>query len=129
MAAARMLVVDDQPAIVSLVEVILAQQDYEILGETSPRRALDLVRAGRHVDLIISDVVMPEMTGPELVREIQRVSPAMHAVLMSAFARTEDLPPDVPLLHKPFSAADLLSTVERVLKDATHLLRKKESGH
>lgn len=87
-----------------------------MLPASGPRQALDIVRSEPRVDLVVSDVGMAEMQGPELIREIARISPATAGVLMSACPPDPaDLPQATPLLQKPFSLDELVSTVEEVL--------------
>lgn len=115
MATARVLIVDDEPAVLRLVSRALVGSGYEVLGATSPGEALNLVQSSPRIDLVISDVVMPEMRGPELVREVTRHSPSTAAILMSAYVDGPELPPDVPFIQKPFIARELVATVERTL--------------
>ncbi len=112
--AARVLVVDDEPAVSELVSRILSRAGFEVASASDPRQALEIVSKGPAPDLIVSDVVMPGMRGPELVREINRVSPATAGVLMSAFP-AESLPSGVPFLKKPFSPNELVSVVQAAL--------------
>ena len=115
--AARVLVVDDEPAILQVVGLILTRAGYEVLRAGGASRALNFVRENPRIDLVLSDVMMPEMEGPELVREVRRIAPGTATVLMSAGAGTnhEVLPPGTPVLRKPLSKEQLLWTVESVL--------------
>ena len=70
------LVVDDEPAVLELVKIILSRQGYRVLTANSGPRALDA--CGRHpgnIDLLLTDVMMPEMSGFELVRGIRDQNP------------------------------------------------------
>jgi two-component system, cell cycle sensor histidine kinase and response regulator CckA len=116
MATARVLIVDDEPAVVRLVSRTLAVSGYEVLSAGSPGEALDMVYSAPPIDLLISDVVMPEMRGPELVRAFTERSPSTAAMLMSAYADGHELPPDVPFIQKPFVAKDLVAAVEQILE-------------
>ena len=117
-ARARILVVDDEPSIAKLAGAVLAQQGYEVCTVTSPAEALACAADGT-IDLVLSDFVMPEMNGPELIRKIQERSPSTAAVLMSGYMN-EELPVDIPLVVKPFSAATLVSVISRVLEETRH---------
>lgn len=119
MATARVLIVDDEPAVVRLVSRTLVSSGYEVLGASTPAEALNLVRRGPSFDLVISDVVMPEMRGPELVQAVTRHSPSTAAILMSAYADGHELPKDVPFIQKPFVAGQLVAAVERTLERST----------
>ncbi len=118
MAAARILVVDDEPAVVEFVQRALHKPGFEIVSATSPHRALEIVKDGPPVDLLVSDVVMPEMRGPELFQEISRFSPATGCILMSGYVAADEVPAGLPLIRKPFSPKALLAKVEDVLARA-----------
>ncbi len=115
MATARVLIVDDEPPILELAARALGAAGYDVLRASTPARALELVRGEHPIDLVLSDVVMPEMQGPQLVTEIRRVSPSTGAVLMSGYVGAAEVPADVPFLVKPFSPRDLIATVQRAL--------------
>ena len=71
--------------------------------------------------MIVSDVIMPEMCGPELVRNIKRMCPRTGVVLMSAHIASEALPEYAAYISKPFRMTDLFSIVEKVLPDFERL--------
>jgi len=89
MATARVLVVDDEPLVLSVVSKALATRGYEIHAASSPGKALEAVERTPCFDLVVSDVIMPEMCGPELVRRIERICPEVGVVLMSGNLRAE----------------------------------------
>ena len=71
---ARILVVDDEPLIGRSVSRMLARE-HEVISVTDPRQALARLLAGERFDLILCDVMMPDMNGPEFVRELERRRP------------------------------------------------------
>jgi two-component system, cell cycle sensor histidine kinase and response regulator CckA len=116
MGVARVLVVDDEPAVLKLINSILTKSGYEVMGAPDGRTALEIVCRPTAVDLVISDVVMPGMKGPELLEAIKRVSPSTALMLMTAYSPGEPLPPgSAPVLQKPFMPADLLAAIEKTL--------------
>jgi two-component system cell cycle sensor histidine kinase/response regulator CckA len=118
----RVLVVDDEPAILRLVARALSQQGYEVHAAPHPVQALALAKAAIPCfDLVVSDVIMPEMCGPELVRNIKRICPATAILLMSAHIASEALPAYAAFIGKPFQMADLCSMVKRALPDSDGL--------
>jgi len=108
--------------VVQLASAALAKQGYEVFSATSPAEALKAATDGLDVDLILSDIVMPEMSGPELIRKVQRHSPSTLAVLMSGYL-ADELLPEIPLVRKPFVLAELISVVKRVLEESEQALR------
>jgi two-component system, cell cycle sensor histidine kinase and response regulator CckA len=114
------LLVDDEEAVRTLASRILKKYGYTIIEAKHGRDAL--LRAARHkgrIDLILTDVVMPEMDGPALVAEARISIPDAKIIMMSGYAISElepvNFPSDVTLLHKPFGAGVLLQTVREVL--------------
>jgi CheY-like chemotaxis protein len=120
MTTAKVLVVDDNPTSLALVSFLLRRRGhYEVLSTPDPNHALEIVRSDSSLKVVVSDMEMPGLRGPELVRAIKQTSPGTGCVLMSAGkSHTEELPSDVPLLSKPIDAAELFSAVKRVLSES-----------
>jgi CheY-like chemotaxis protein len=115
MPAPKVLVVDDEPAVLRLVSNALSARGYQVQAASGPVQALDIVKAAPCFDLVLSDVIMPEMCGPELVRKIAQLCPDAAIVLMSAYVAAEALPEHAAFIGKPFHIADLYSVVEKKL--------------
>jgi two-component system, cell cycle sensor histidine kinase and response regulator CckA len=122
MAAASILVVDDEIQVLSFIMELLRMQSYGVEGTWDPDEALRLARAHLGpLHLLLTDLVMPVMTGPELAREIGRIHPTMKVLFMSAYSveAAQDyevwLAPGEPFLSKPFSIATLGQTVRAAL--------------
>ena len=116
------LIVDDEIQVLTLVAELLRAQGYAVLSTWDPEEALRLARAHTgSIHLLLSDLVMPGMTGPELATEIRAVHPNMKVLFMSAYSieTAEDynvrLAPGEPFLGKPFSIAGLQRTVRYAL--------------
>jgi DNA-binding response OmpR family regulator len=112
---ARVLVVDDNSAMRDVVSRMLKCAGYEVLLADGPRQGLEIVKNNPPVHLIVLDIMMPEMLGTALIREVARLSPQTAVVLMTASANSVALPSDVPVLKKPFSIRELLSAVQAIL--------------
>ncbi len=116
-----LLVVDDDPAVLRVLVSSLEASGYQLLTAESGVQALEVAAAGKHaVDLLITDVMMPKMTGPELSKRLRMVSPAMKTIFVTGFSgdllRDHDLDPDqVTLLRKPFRQNQLLEQVSLLL--------------
>jgi CheY-like chemotaxis protein len=115
-ATGRILVVDDEPSVLQFMVRVLEGAGYDVRSAPGPPEALGIVKAGHPLDLVVSDIVMPGMHGTQLMREIERLSPATPVVLTSAYVPERQLPEGVPFVPKPFAPRDLLATVERALR-------------
>jgi CheY-like chemotaxis protein len=116
------LIVDDEVQVLSFVAELLRTEGYAVMSTWDPDEALRLARAHTgSIHLLLSDLVMPVMTGPELAMEIRAIHPRMKVLYMSAYSieTAEDynvrLAPGEPFLGKPFSIAGLQRTVRYAL--------------
>jgi len=117
------LLVEDEPAVRNVAIRVLMNQGYLVLAASNGEEALALAdRVGGAIDLVLTDVVMPDLAGPELVARLVERWPGMRAVYMSGYAegdkgrhRLRD--PKTSLLQKPFSADNLVHMVREVLDE------------
>jgi CheY-like chemotaxis protein len=106
------LVADDEPQICEVLDAVLSESGYAVLTAPNGQKALDIVRE-QHVDLLIADVNMPGMGGPELISLATRLCPHLRAILMSGYADPNRRPPpNRVLLRKPFRRSTLLEALE-----------------
>jgi CheY-like chemotaxis protein len=80
-----------------------------------------VVGAGLHIDVLLSDVIMPGMSGTQLAAELRRDRPELPVLFMSGYTSGpapggQEIPADAPLLHKPFQTEKLLSALQGVLR-------------
>ena len=115
------LVVEDEPGILKLTKRLLARHGYNVLAASTPVEALRLAKehAGG-IDLLMTDVVMPEMNGRDLAKRLLSLFPALKCVFMSGYtadviAHHGVLEDRVIFLHKPFSVEDLTAAVRAAL--------------
>jgi two-component system, cell cycle sensor histidine kinase and response regulator CckA len=110
------LVVDDEALLLSMTETILTEFGYKILTANNGQKALAiLARDDVKVDLVLTDLVMPGMSGRELVDRIRQAAPATRILCMSGYGLSADKRPGVPFLKKPFTSRELLAKVKRVI--------------
>jgi two-component system, cell cycle sensor histidine kinase and response regulator CckA len=118
------LLVEDEDAVRSLVETILASGGYKILVADSPAQAAEICRTyGSQIDVLLTDVVMPDMSGPELAEGLLALRPGLKVVYMSGYAGDyldeQGVDSDgVALLQKPFTAGALEERIRQVLNPA-----------
>ncbi len=123
---ATILVVDDDPSVLSVVRCMLETGAYNVLLAPSAAVALRLVeRRDLMIDLVLLDVLMPDLTGPELAERILAIRPHVKVLFMSGFAdaevvRVKILDRKLELLPKPFTSDGLHDVIDRVFNTPMH---------
>lgn len=115
----KIIVVDDEMGICQNVEKILAKSNYEVVQAQSAEEALERM-ARESFSLLISDIVMPEMNGLELLKLVKKEWPLTKAIMMTAYASTDTAMKAIRLgaldyVPKPFTPAELRETVRKAL--------------
>jgi len=115
------LLVEDEEAVRSFAARALKLRGYQVLEASGGEEALEIVRgASSPIDLVITDVVMPNMDGPTLVRALKKEKPEIAVIFMSgyaeeAFRRNDENAADIHFLPKPFGLKQLAAKVKDVL--------------
>ena len=112
------MVVEDEEALRSVARRILTSNGYRVIEARDGREALRELENGGRVDLVLSDIVMPNMSGVELGRRLGELVPEVGLIYMSGHSNhmVERAPDDeIPLIQKPFEQEELLDTVKKVL--------------
>jgi two-component system cell cycle sensor histidine kinase/response regulator CckA len=118
---ASILLVEDEEAVRAFAARALASRGYKVYQAASGVEALEVMaEAGGNVDLVVSDVVMPELDGPSLLRELRKTRPDIKIIFISGYAEDafkKNLPEgeDFQFLPKPFSLKQLAVAVKETL--------------
>jgi PAS domain S-box-containing protein len=124
-AGETVLVVEDSDDLREIVDRILTQSGYQVMVAADGPEALEMSRKfPGHIDLLLTDVVMPHMLGNELAPQLIEARPDLRVLFMSGFAQPAlaangKLQPGLALLDKPFNEPTLLARVREVLEAAT----------
>jgi two-component system, cell cycle sensor histidine kinase and response regulator CckA len=118
------LVVEDADGIRELTRALLQRQGYTVLVASNGTEAMAMLDAHASIDLLLTDVVMPGTSGPELGRKLTARRPALKVLYMSGYtedtiAQHDVLTQDIAFLHKPFTAEELCRRVSEVLDRPT----------
>jgi CheY-like chemotaxis protein len=118
--SSTILLVEDNEMVMEMARDMLENNGYKVVSTFLPRVALDLIRSGRlTVDLLVTDVVMPQMNGPELYRHMQKLLPGLPVLYMSGYSSNAIhgimLGEKAAFLTKPFSSAAFLERIEQIL--------------
>ncbi|HVX66769.1 MAG TPA: response regulator [Bryobacteraceae bacterium] len=116
------LVVDDEPSVLALVRTMLWRAGYTVLEASGGEQALALAaQSTESIQLLLSDVLMPEMNGHELAEKMKTVRPEIKILFMTGyrdkvlFESTGRAMEEVPLIRKPFTAFNLVAKIEEIL--------------
>jgi CheY-like chemotaxis protein len=123
--AETILLVEDEAAVRTLAKKILSQKGYRVLEASDGAIALRLAAAHvGEIDLVLTDVAMPNLGGRGMVEELRELSPGIRVLFMSGYPKEEIFPDKgsdnrVPYLQKPFTGETLFSEVRSALDNAT----------
>ena len=119
----RILVVEDEPNMLALTQRMLQKLGYDaVCAETPPAEAVDLVERGTlRFDLLLTDVVLPQMNGRQLAARIRAIAPGLRCLYMSGYtadiiARRGIVEESFDFIHKPFSLAEISVAVHDALR-------------
>jgi nitrogen-specific signal transduction histidine kinase/CheY-like chemotaxis protein len=114
--AETILVVDDEDLLLTMSRMVLSSYGYTVLTANSGQKAIEVfTRSKKKVDLVITDLVMPNMSGRELTEHILKVSPDTRIIWSSGYVRSNNAQDQERYLQKPFTSQDLLRKVKQTL--------------
>ncbi len=116
----RILVVDDEPSLLGLLRQTLAGYGYRVLAASNGEEALQMVAQDDPPDLLVTDVIMPGLTGPQLATRLKALLPDIAVIFISGYpgeteADRNAFGPGASYLPKPFTAEQLLRAVRQRL--------------
>ena len=120
------LLVEDEASLQELASRILTAGGYRVCTALTASQAPSIADdAGQPIDLLLTDVVMPEMLGNEVARRVRAVRPALPVLYMSGYAQPildthGALASQIDLLEKPFTETTLLTRVRRAIDNGNH---------
>jgi CheY-like chemotaxis protein len=132
--AATILAVDDEETVLALVRTMLWRAGYTVLEASGGDEALRI--ASEHpvpIDLLLSDILMPDMNGYELADKLKAARPGMKILFMSGYRdkvlaeSTGRRLTSVPLLRKPFTQHNLIEKIEQILERDAVSAERRES--
>ena len=106
------LVVDDQDVVRDVIKLTLESAGYTVIEAATPSAALELARGGRSIDLLVTDIVMPEMDAFELAERVNTQIPGIRILYTSGYT---DAAAEGPFIQKPFTPQQLVDKVSAVL--------------
>jgi CheY-like chemotaxis protein len=110
------LLVDDEDLVRMSTADMLSDLGFDVLEAGRAEDALQLLQDGAAVDLLVTDHLMPGISGADLARKAQEIRPGLPILIVSGYAEAEGLAPGLPRLVKPFRMAELAEAVANVMQ-------------
>ena len=128
--AVTVVAIDDDPRSVELVQAALSSKEIEVLGATDPERGLELV-SSRRPPIVLVDLMMPKLTGMEVLERIVQIDPSIDVLLMTAHYSTESAVEAIQkgacdYLNKPLDIQVLRDRIHALAADARRRMRSVE---
>lgn len=114
------LLIDDEEGVLHLATQVLASSGYNVLSASRGDEAIAICDAGKAIDMVVTDIVLPGISGPETVRKLREKRPGMRVLYISGYDPMESGLPmvrglDAPFLQKPFKTAQFAQLVRGIL--------------
>ena len=114
------MVIDDEPLVLDMVANVLKSEGYNVVAAQNGEEALNIGTDAGKIDLVLTDIVMPGMSGGELIQKIMARQPGIQVLYMSGYTKYTvlnhgSLESVSSFIWKPFSPADLLAKIRNIL--------------
>ncbi|MFQ5975668.1 MAG: response regulator [Candidatus Hydrothermarchaeales archaeon] len=121
MGNAKILIVEDDPQMRQGLSDMLSEEGYKVLSVDSGREAIKKVK-DNGFDIVVTDIVMPGIDGMEVLKEVKRIEPQVHVIMITAFATIENAVDAMKngasdYITKPFKIAEVEVAIKRVLEE------------
>jgi CheY-like chemotaxis protein/two-component sensor histidine kinase len=117
--AGTALLVDDEELVRASTAEMLRDMGYDVVEAVSAETALERIRDGFTPALLVTDHLMPGMTGTELARSVRALRSDLPVIIISGYAESDGIACDLPRLTKPFRQADLEASIASVLESSS----------
>jgi signal transduction histidine kinase/CheY-like chemotaxis protein len=108
------LLIDDEEAVRASTAGMLSDIGYVVAEARSAEEALGLLKDGLSPDLVVTDHLMPGMTGTDLARALRESHPTLPVLIISGYAEVDEIAPDLERLAKPFRQSDLIAAIAAI---------------
>jgi len=129
MSKARVMVVDDEENLAQFLQIMLAKEGYDVAVALSAKDALEQIESAP-ADLVLTDLMMPELSGLDLIRELRSARPETECVVMTAYASVDSAIEALKLgaadyITKPFKVDEVKITLEKLLSQREMVAENK----
>lgn len=109
------ILVDDDDLVRMSTAHMLSEMGFDVLELPSAEEALSRLSAGYRPTILVTDHLMPGLSGAELAQRVRDIAPGLPVLIISGYAEAEGIAPDLPRLTKPFRSADLAASISAIL--------------
>ena len=113
------LLIDDDELVRMGTAEMLSELGFEVVEASNARQGLDLIETGFPLTAVVTDHLMPGMTGAELAHKLRQEQPALPIMIISGYQNIESVAPDIPRLSKPFRHSQLSATIAAMLGESS----------
>jgi two-component system, cell cycle sensor histidine kinase and response regulator CckA len=115
------LIVDDDDLVLSVTKKILEKYNYDVTTTLFPEKALEIIKndTDKKIDLVISDIMMPKICGPELISAIRKIRSDISVLFISGHPGDQKLDQNDLFLRKPFALLDLTKIIAKISREKT----------
>lgn len=122
MRKSKILIIDDDPSLLRVTEYSLKEKGFLVFAYPEPKSALDFLKQEEEIDLVLSDLALPDLDGISVLKQVKRFAPQTKVIIITAFATVETAVEAMKqgatdYITKPFSQEELLLTVKKALKE------------
>jgi CheY-like chemotaxis protein len=110
------MLVDDEEFVRVCTADVLVDMGYDVVEADCGEQALRLLDEGAAPDVVITDYLMPGMSGAELVSAMRARKPGLPILIVSGYAEPEGIAPDLPRLRKPYRSAELAQSIANLVR-------------
>ena len=130
---ASILVVDDDSSVLDATSVLLKEHGYYVTTSSNAGEAIEILQR-KNIEIVLTDIVMPEISGIELVRAIHEINPSMPVILMTAYADMEKVISALKIgafdfITKPYSVQLLMHSIERAYSYSSIVQKEEDYKH
>jgi DNA-binding NtrC family response regulator len=115
----KIIITDDEEHILDVTKMILEEYGYEIITSNSPLNTLDIIKSDKDIDLLLTDIIMPEMNGYELAKLTKQISPNIKIIFMSGFTNNllfeNTMEEEIKFIQKPYKSFELYDKIREVI--------------
>jgi CheY-like chemotaxis protein len=112
----RVLLVDDEELVRLCTADVLVDLGYDVIEAASGEQALRLLDEGPAPDVLVTDYLMPGMSGADLAQAVRARKPGLPILIVSGYANPDGIAPDVSRLRKPFRSAELAQSIANLVR-------------